>query len=180
MGKPGVKLKPEEVEKIWQQYAAGISIKAISRNLNVSHLTIAKYRDQQGWDARRDAIYARASQKVDSQAVNLMAENLKLVRFAKAQLIKEIKEVVDKAGTTSKTPYADLDRIIRLEAFLGGQPDSRPETVTPKDELADKTIEELIIIRKKIVGGNGHRKRITSKVKPGGNGNGNGHKSVHD
>lgn len=179
MGVSGIKLTATKVEKMWQLFAIGTPIQAISKKVSVSRLTIAKYRDSKGWVKRRDKINRRASKKSDTQAVNLMAENLKIVRFSKQKLFNQIKDARKKGNGKSKTPYADLDKIIRLEAFLGGAPDSRPETVTPKDELADKSYEELLIIRKRIVGGNGHitRKRIASKVKDGGNGNGD--KPVH-
>jgi len=175
MAKSGVKLKPEKVEKLWQMYADGSSIQSISRKFKVSHVTIRKYRDQNGWIERKDKIYKKANVKADKASVNLLAENLKLVRFAKAQIISEIQSAAKiKGARTTKTPYADLDKIVRLEQFLGGGADSRPDVPQPKEELAKLSVEQLIVIHNTLIASNGHRRKpITAVVKKsGGNGDG--------
>lgn len=169
----GRKLTAVKVEKLWQQFAAGISINSISRKLGVSHTTIAKYRDSEGWVKRRDKINKRAIKKSDTKTANKQADKLELVNIAINKLATQIIDAKELGTGKSKTPYSDLDKMVRLDLLLRGLPDSNPAQPKPQEELARMSVEQLIIIHNDIISGNGHkRKRIKSKVKPGGNGDG--------
>ena len=157
-------------------FAAGNSIQAIVRKLKVSHTTIAKYRDSEGWVKRRDKINNRASKKLDTKSVNKQLNKLQIVETAIRKLTEQIEDAKKLGTGKSSTPYSDLDKMMRLDSFLRGQPDSRSEQIKPQEELAKMPVEQLIIIYNNLISSNGHskRKKIVSKVKPGGNGNGNG------
>lgn len=121
----GTKLSEELVAKMWQLFSEGSSVQAISRKLSVSRTTVHKYKLRLGWEKRRQSILDEANRKSDKKQISLLAENMKIVRFAKGRIIEKLREVALKDVT--KTPIPDLDKIIRLEEFLQGRPDSRPQ-----------------------------------------------------
>lgn len=131
-------LSTEDVEKMFILYVSNPVVQFVANSLHVSRTTVAKYRDKENWDSRRDQIIRDVRKRDDNVAGKALAENLKVVRFAKAILVKKIQS--KKAKSTST--YAELDRMIRLEGFLLGQPDSRTETGRfehlTDDQLNDK------------------------------------------
>jgi hypothetical protein len=70
-----------------------------------------------------------------SDEVNHREQNLKLVRLAMVRVAQAVVE-----GEIKMT-LSDLDKLIRLEAFLRDEPDSRQEVVFA--DLKDKSREEL-------------------------------------
>lgn len=114
-------------------------------------MTVRKYRDREGWDQRRAEIVRKANEKADKKQVSLLAENMKIVRFAKSKIVDQIK-AIEQGKEVSKTPVGDLDKLIRLEEFLQGRPDSRPQhdfTSYTEEELTvelQTTIQELMKI----------------------------------
>ncbi len=149
MGKSGHRLENKKIEKMWQLFLQEEPIQSIARKCVVSAVTVRKYMNREGWIERRKKIYQKASEKADGKEVNILAENIRLVRYCKGKLIDHIKEMGN-LFPKSKTPFADLDKIIRLEQFLIGNPDSRPEQVKPVDELQSMTVEQLIILRNRL------------------------------
>jgi len=96
-----------------------------------------KYKRKEGWVARRAAIITKAEAKADEQQVTLLTQNMHIVKVAKQKLFDQIEA---RGKNKSKTPYSDIDRIIRLEEFLQGRPDSRPQI-----DYADYTEEQLSV-----------------------------------
>jgi hypothetical protein len=140
MAKIGIRLSDELLGKLWKRFSEGNSVQAICREFQVSRTTIAKYRDKLKWVERRAKIRAKAEAKADKQQISLLAENMKIVRFAKGKIVDQVK-AVEAQGEVSKTPIGDLDKLIRLEEFLHGRPDSRPQLDYSKLTEEELTIE---------------------------------------
>lgn len=124
---------------MWHLFREGCSVASISRKCRVSHTTVRKYRRKERWDNRRDDIIRKAQEKADKKQVSLLAENMKHVQVAKSKLMDQINAVV-KNAELSKTPISDLDKLIRLEEFLHGRPDSRQQI-----DYCEYTEEQLTI-----------------------------------
>jgi len=137
--KPHNRLSTEDVEKMFKIYVANPVIRFVAETCKISGTTVRKYRDRDKWDRRRDDIIERARRKDSNEAAKALSENLKIVRFAKAKLIKKIQ--TNKAK--SRSTYAELDRMMRLEGFLLGQPDSRP-SVGRFEHLTDEQLDERL------------------------------------
>ncbi len=135
----GIKLTKKKVGDMWKMFQAGFSAPAIARACSVSKGAVLTYRKTQKWVERRDAITERANAKADSEQVTLLAENMKIVRFAKGKLLEQLKKIAD-GEEISRMPVTDLDKLIRLEEFLHGRPDSRPQV-----DYSKMTEEELVI-----------------------------------
>lgn len=140
----GVKLSEEIREKMWVLFSQGMSERTIGQKLAISRTTVTKYRKREKWDERREKIIKKAEAKADNQQVSLLAENMKIVRFAKGRIIEQLKQAALKDIT--KTPIPDLDKIIRLEEFLQGRPDSRPQIDYSKLSEEQLTIEVRAMI----------------------------------
>lgn len=143
--KKGVKLGRDKVEQMWKMFQAGFSAPAISRACSVSKGVVLVYRRTEKWVDRRDKITERANAKADHEQVSLLAENMKIVRFAKGKLLDQLKAIADGAEI-SKMPITDLDKLIRLEEFLHGRPDSRPQL-----DYSKMTEEQLVVEMQTVV-----------------------------
>ena len=138
--KAGVKIGRDVVDEMWRMFQAGVSCLSISRAVSVSKPTVLRYKKIEKWVARRAKITERANVKADAAQVSLLAENMKIVRFAKAKLLEQLKKIAD-GEEISKMPVTDLDKLIRLEEFLHGRPDSRPQLDYSKMTEEELTVE---------------------------------------
>lgn len=138
-GRTGKRLTEDEVEKMFLAYAKNPNLRSIAESVGVSRTTVQKYRDKDNWDQRRQDILDRVRKTSDNETAKVLSANLKIVRFAKAKLVKSIQAGKEKSTST----YADLDRLIRLESFLLGQPDSRT-AVGKYEHLTDEQLDERL------------------------------------
>ena len=137
--KTGQSLSTEDVEKMFMVYVVRPVLRSVADTLHVSVPTVRKYRDRDKWDERRERILQDVRRKDGNELAKALTANLKIVRFAKAKLIKKVQS--NKAKSTST--YAELDRMIRLEGFLLGQPDSR-SAVGRFEHLTDVQLKEKL------------------------------------
>ena len=122
----GKALTAEKREQMFQVFFKHGTLQSVVKELVVCQATAIKYRKVDNWDHRVEEIKWKATAKIDNNAANRLSENMKLVLFAKRTLMKEIQA----EGIDSSRKVADLDKLIRLEEFLSGSPDSRPEVKT--------------------------------------------------
>ena len=135
----GQRLSTEDVEKMFMVYVANPVLRIVADTLHVSIPTVRKYRDREKWDKRREEILQRVRRKDGNEAAKALTENLKVTRFAKAKLVK----LIQSGKTKSTSTYSELDRMIRLEGFLLGQPDSRT-SVGRFEHLTDEQLRERL------------------------------------
>ena len=139
--------KPIQIEKehntqaFEAYYALGPkrSHSAVAKKLGVSVSTIKNWSRSFRWRERiaeRDKQVARkvANQTLNDQ-VSRQKRSLQIVQMSIVQLAKAVSQ-----GKVKMT-LADLDKLIRLEAFLSDQPDSRQEVIF--GDLKQKSTEEL-------------------------------------
>ncbi len=122
-----------------------------SNNPSVTHTTLKAWGRSFGWKQRiqeREIEIARevASRNIADE-VNHRERSLKIVNVAMVKLAKGI------VNETVKMNMADLDRLVRLEKFLRGEPDSREAIVFPdlkdksRDEIQELVREELEVLK---------------------------------
>ena len=145
-----VKEQPHQTRAFEYYYALGEvrSYEKVAVEFSVAPSTVKLWGKSFGWRERlrdRDLQVARevASRTLDSE-VSRREQGLQIIRMAVFQLAKAIAE-----GAV-KMSLSDLDKLIRLEAFLSNEPDSRQEVVFA--DLKNKSDEELReIVRKEIL-----------------------------
>ena len=145
-----VKEQPHQTRAFEYYYALGEvrSYEKVAVEFSAAPSTVKLWGKSFGWRERlrdRDLHVARevASRTLDSE-VSRREQGLQIIRMAVFQLAKAIAE-----GAV-KMSLSDLDKLIRLEAFLSNEPDSRQEVVFA--DLKNKSDEELReIVRKEIL-----------------------------
>ena len=138
------KLTQKKLNSMFKAYCEKQSVRYVSRKCRCSHVTARKYRDLQGWDNRVAQIQHKAQEKQDESLADSLAQNLKVVQFAKDKIL----ELIQAGGQVSKSPAADLDKMIRLELLLRGEADSRIET--KETGLKDVSTEKLLKMQKRL------------------------------
>lgn len=137
--RPGNRLSTEDVERMFMVYVQHPVLRYVAESVSVSIPTVRRYRDKDNWDERRQEILERVRRKEGNETAKALAANLKVVRFAKAKLVKKVQSGKEKSTST----FAELDRMIRLEGFLLGQPDSRT-AVGQFEHLTDEQLDERL------------------------------------
>jgi hypothetical protein len=139
-----MKESPKHERAFEEYFALGPkrSLTKIAARLGVSHSAVKKWSREFDWLARaadRDKDVVRvAANKAIQVGVESSVRNRQVVQLALVQVARQIAE-----GKVRAT-ISDLDRLIRLEAFLEGRADSRQEVIAR--DLAGKTTGELKIL----------------------------------
>ena len=125
-------------------YAQGVkrSLSKVARELGVSRSAVRNWSRSFRWAERvaeRDGAIARvAADRSIQVGVESTLRNRQIVQMGLVQIAKQIAE-----GTV-RASISDLDRLIRLEAFLEGRADSRQEIIAR--DLAGKSTDELRVM----------------------------------
>lgn len=119
-------------------YADRQQVYEVATKYRISHRTVERYRRLERWDDRVAEIRAKALLEADYSIAQAMADSLKMVRLYKQKLADVVER---KMLATDDATVADLERIIRLEAFVLGASESRHELVTAFSEWSDSQLE---------------------------------------
>lgn len=99
----------------------------VADKCGVHHRTVDRYRVADRWDERLKRVRTDAQAEVDYTIARAMAESLRIVRVMKTKLGEAIER---KRVTSNDVSVADLERLVRLEAFILGGAESRHEVRT--------------------------------------------------
>jgi len=146
------KLSQKQLDEMFKVWVERQSVNFVAKKCKVSHTTVEKYRKLHDWDGRLAGVQQKAQDKQDDNLAKVLADNLKVVKYAKGKVI----ELMQAGGVVTKNPVSDLDKMIRLELLLRGEADSRTETVDRK--LKDISTKDLQKMLKELEG------KITSKT----------------
>jgi hypothetical protein len=110
----------------------------VADKCGVHHRTVERYRVADHWDARLAEIRSNARSKADYGIAEAMAESLRIVRMYKSRLAEAIER---KHLTDDDVSVADLERVVRLEAFVLGAAESRHAVITEFSHWSDEDLE---------------------------------------
>lgn len=127
----------ELVDEMFRVYSDRGSVREVATKCRVSHRTVERYRRIERWDERLAEIRAQVRRDADYGIAEAMLESLRIVRTYKEKLGEAIAR---KCLTTDDVSVGDLERLVRLEAFVLGAAESRHEVIT---EFSDWTEEEV-------------------------------------
>jgi hypothetical protein len=115
------------------------SYERVATEFSVAPSTVKLWARSFSWQARlrqRDRSVAReVAGRTAGDEINRRGRNLQIVHLALVQLAKAI------ADGDVRMTLADLDKLVRLEAFLSDEPESRHEVVL--NDLKGKSDDEL-------------------------------------
>lgn len=126
-----------KLEAMFVAYVEQPTVEHVARLCGVHHATVRKYRVRESWDARLAEVRTRAQDEADHDLAKAMADSLRLVREYKRRL--SVALLGKKVGPKEVTA-GELERVIRLEAFVLGGVESRHGVIT---EFAGWTEAEL-------------------------------------
>jgi hypothetical protein len=98
----------------------------IARETRRALATLAKYKVLDRWDERRDAIIEQANALQDDLCARRLAEAQAQTADLRTDAIARIRARL--AAGTQEITIADIDRLLRVERFLCGEPDSHVKT----------------------------------------------------
>lgn len=123
---------------LWEAFQEIQTAEHVSRKCGVHHATVERYRVLDRWDDRLTEIRRLAQKRADYSLADAMAESLIMVREYKERLASAL---VSKKVTGAEVTAAELERVIRLEAFVLGGAESRHEVVTEFGKWSDDELE---------------------------------------
>lgn len=127
-----------KVDEMFRVYSDRQSIQEVATKCGISHRTAERYRRLERWDERLTQIRAMALREADYTIACAMSDSLKIVRAYK----KKLAEAVDRKNLTKDdVSVADLERLVRLEAFVLGAAESRHEVITEFSGWSDEEVE---------------------------------------
>jgi hypothetical protein len=110
---------------MWRAYKKHQSAFYVAREANVSPHTAKKYITSGKFSMRFSKLRVKASEIADDAQADILAGDLIALGNIKSILSEAIRTSLKKG--TLKPSIADLDRLIRLIAFIRGEPDQRSE-----------------------------------------------------
>lgn len=132
------KLDRAKIEELWLAYQGRQSVNEVAKKCGVHHKTAERYRRLERWDERLEQVRAQAQDKADYTLADAMAGSLRIVRKFKERMAEAIEaQLLDEYTATA----AELERLVKLEAFVLGGVEGRQEIVN--STFAGWTDQEL-------------------------------------
>ena len=123
------KTKIEELWTAWQEFE---NFNQVATKCGVHHKTVERYLKLEKWGERLAGIKAKAQQKADYDLAQARAEDIKIVRAVKTELVKALskaqKSGVDLFAVDPAYPgriTGALDELVKLELLLMGEATER-------------------------------------------------------
>ena len=118
-------LSRQKIAALWRAYKQRQSVSYVANTCSVSRATARKYILELKFAERFAKLQERANEIVDEDQALSLANTLKPLANARALLLGELLAQIKKG--VLEASVADVDKIIRLERFLRGEPESRTE-----------------------------------------------------
>lgn len=118
-------LSKQKKAALWRAYKQSQSAHYVSIKCAVSRNTATKYIRDLNFAERYAKLLAKANEFVDEDQAVSLANTLKPLANARVLLLDQLLAQIKKGELEASV--ADVDKIVRLERFLRGEPESRTE-----------------------------------------------------
>lgn len=125
-------------DEMFAVYAERQTIESVSAKCGVHHATARRYKLADRWDERLGDVRAKAQREADYTLAAAMAQSLALIRVFKEKLSTAISA---KNVKPSEATIVDLERLVRLEAYVLGAAESRHEVIGRFNEWTETELE---------------------------------------
>jgi hypothetical protein len=153
----------DDKEKAFQFYCQGLSIDKIAQEVKVNRKTILRkgtgWKDNMGWDIRRDAIRKSVQSKVDQKQVDLLTQLYDKTLTLWNEIADDLNQMPFKSREGAIAAYQNLTNLIlkfmpqkqglkdealkKIFAILFSHPKVGPVIERYKDELLEAIDKEL-------------------------------------
>ena len=121
----GKLLSPQKIAALWRAYKIRQTANYVGTHCHVSHNTAAKYILQHNFAARFAKLQAKANEFADEDQAKSLASTIKAASNLRFVLAAKLLAHVQEADF--EATIADFNKIVRLERYLRGEPDSLTE-----------------------------------------------------
>ena len=126
------RLSKAKIEELWATWQEFENVNQVATKCGVHHKTVERYLKLEKWGERLAGIKAKAQQKADYDLAQARAEDIKIVRAVKTELVKALhkaqKSGVDLFAVDPAYPgrlTGALDELVKLELLLMGEATER-------------------------------------------------------
>ena len=121
----GKSLSSQQIAALWRAYKIRQTARFVGTHCHVSKNTAAKYILNHNFAERYAKLLAKANEFVDEDQALSLANTIKPLANARALLLEQLLTHVKNGDI--KATVSDVDKIIRLERYLRGEPGSHTE-----------------------------------------------------
>jgi hypothetical protein len=136
----GKRLSSQKRAALWRAYKQRQTANYVATHCKVSPHTAEKYIKSLNFKDRYEKLLQKANEFVDESQAQSLANTLKPLANIRALLIKQLLALLKEGELDSS--ISDVDRIIRLERYLRGEPDSRTEDIGSWRWLEEENLGE--------------------------------------
>ena len=122
---PGKQLSTQQIAALWRAYKIRQNANYVGTHCHISHNTAAKYIRNHNFATRFAKLQARANELVDEDQAQSLANTLKPLSNIRTILLQDALTHAQKGEL--KATISDIDKVVRLERYLRGEPDTRTE-----------------------------------------------------
>ena len=140
---PGKSLSTQQIAALWRAYKIRQNASFVANHCDVSWGTATKYILNHNFATRFVKLQARANEFLDEDQAKSLANTLKPLSNIRTILLQDALAHAQK-GELEAT-ISDIDKVVRLERYLRGEPDTRIEEGVSfrwLDEVDDDDDEE--------------------------------------
>lgn len=121
----GKSLSTQKIAALWRAFKQHQTVQYVAIKCSVSRVTARKYILNHNFAARYAKLQAKADELVDEDQAKSLARDLQNITNIKSFIADALLDALK--NKTFKPGTADYDRILRLERYLRGEPESRTE-----------------------------------------------------
>ena len=120
-------LTAQKKAALWRMYKQKQTANYVAVHCNVSPHTAEKYIKTLNFKTRLEKLLQKANDFVDEDQAKSLANTIKPIANMRVCLLEQILKQIKKGELAAS--ITDVDRLIRLERYLRGEPESRTEDV---------------------------------------------------
>ena len=120
-------LTTQKKAALWRAYKQRQTANYIAVRCNVSPHTAEKYIAKLHFKARLEKLMQKANDFVDEDQAKSLANTITKIANMRVRLLEQILKQIKKGELDAS--ITDIDKLIRLERYLRGEPESRTEDV---------------------------------------------------
>ena len=124
---PGRSITSQQKAALWRAYKRRQTANYVATHCNVSPHTAEKYIKTLNFKNRLEKLLLKANDFVDEDQALSLANTIQPVANMRVRLLEQILKQIKKGELDAS--ISDVDKLIRLERYLRGEPESRTEDV---------------------------------------------------
>ena len=136
----GKSLSTQQIAALWRAYKIRQTARFVAQHCTVSPHTAEKYIREHNFAERYAKLQAKANEFLDEDQALSLANTIKPLANTRALLLEQLLAHVKNGDI--KATVSDIDKIVRLERYLRGEPESHTEQAVSFEWLDEEDEDE--------------------------------------